>query len=106
MNEYEIEEALRWFDEEDQPNLIHAARVLYRLMRWTNGCSDGWPYWQKPRRASQKLQALVTDGREANRRRFGDFTDITEAQLKAAFTPIKSMLTREGAAHSEVFYLP
>lgn len=104
MNEYEIEDALRWFDEEDQPNLIHAARVLYRLMRWTNGRSDGWPYWQKPRRASAKLQRLVLDGREANRGNYGDLTDVTEAQLKATFTPIKALLTREKAAHSEVFY--
>lgn len=105
MNEYEIEEALNWFDEEDQANLIHAARVLYRLMRWTNGCSDGWPYWQKPRRASEKLQKIILTGRELNRRNYGDLEDITEAELKAAFTPIKSMLTRQGAAHSEVFYL-
>lgn len=105
MNEYEIEDALRWFDEEDQPNLIHAARVLYRLMRWTQQHSDGWPYWDKPRRASQKLQRLVLDGREANRGNYGRLIDITEAQLKAAFTPIKSLLTREKAAHSEVFYL-
>lgn len=105
MNEYDIEQALEAFDEEDQPNLIHAARVLYRLMRWTNGCSDGWPYWQVPGRASKKLQDLITEGQRANRGNYGDLTDITEAQLKAAFTPIKSMLTRQGANHSEVFYL-
>lgn len=104
MNEYEIEDALRWFDEEDQPNLIHAARVLYRLMRWTNGCSDGWPYWQKPRRASAKLQALVLAGREANRGNYGDLTDVTEQELGRAFGPIKSMLTRNGTPYSEVFY--
>lgn len=105
MNEREIEEALRWFDEEDQPNLIHGARVLYRLVRWTNGCSDGWPYWHKPRRASQKLQELVLAGRERNRRNYGDLHDITETELKRAFSPIKSMLTRQGADHKEVFYL-
>jgi hypothetical protein len=105
MNEYEVEEALRWFDEEDQANLIYAARVLYRLMRWTNSCSDGWPYWQKPRRASAKLQALVQAGREKNRRNYGDLEDCTEAEMKAAFTPIKSFLTRIGTAHSEVFFI-
>ncbi len=104
MNEYEVEEALRWFDEEDQANLIHAARVLYRLMRWTNTCSDGWQYWSKPKQASRKLQDLILAGREANRRNYGDLTDITEAQLKAAFTPIKALLTRQKADHSEVFY--
>lgn len=105
MNEWEIEDALRWFDEEDQPNLIHAARVLYRLMRWTNSRSDGWPYWNKPRQASRRLQALIQDGRRENHGNYGDLTDVTEAQLKAAFTPIKSLLTREKADHSEVFYL-
>lgn len=105
MNEYEIEDALRWFDEDDQPNLIHAARVLYRLMRWTNGCSDGWQYWRKPKQAATKLQALVLAGREVNRGNYGYLTDVTEKELKAAFTPIKSLLTKQGAAHSEVFYL-
>lgn len=105
MNEHDVEESLRWFDEEDQPNLIHGARVLYRLMRWTNERSDGWCYWRKPSAAARKLMALLEAGREGNRRNYGDLTDITEAQLKAAFTPIKSLLTRQGAAHSEVFYL-
>lgn len=105
MNEYDIEEALRWFDEEDQPNLIHAARVLYRLMRWTNDRSDGWQYWRKPKQAAAKLMALIEAGRRENRGNYGDLTDITEAQLKKAFIPIKSLLTREKAAHSEVFYL-
>jgi hypothetical protein len=105
MNEWEIEDALRWFDEEDQPNLIHAARVLYRLMRWTNERSDGWQYWRKPKQSARRLMALIEAGRGQNRGNWGDLEDITEAELKAAFTPIKSFLTREKAAHSEVFYL-
>jgi hypothetical protein len=105
MNEHDIEDALRWFDEEDQANLIHAARVLYRLMRWTNSCSDGWCYWPKPSRAAKKLEALILAGREANRRNYGDLTDVSEADLKRAFTPIKAFLTRNGTEHSEVFYL-
>lgn len=105
MNEYEVEDALRWFDEDDQPNLIHAARVLYRLMRWTNTVSDGWAYWPKPSRAAQKLQALILAGRAQNRGNYGDLTDVTEKELKAAFTPIKALLTRHGASHTEVFYL-
>lgn len=105
MNRHEVEQALMvWFDEENQPNLQHGARVLYRLMRWTDGCSDGWPYWQKPAKAAAKLMALLESGRELNRRNYGDLEDVTEAQLKAAFTPIKSFLTRNGTNHSEVFY--
>lgn len=105
MNQYDVEDALQWFDEEDQANLIHGARVLYRLMRWTNERSDGWAYWRKPSAAAKKLMALLEAGREANRRNYGDLTDITEQELKAAFTPIKAMLTREKAQYSDVFYL-
>jgi hypothetical protein len=105
VNEYDVEDALQWFDEEDQANLLHAARVLYRLMRWTNSCSDGWQYWRKPKQAAARLIKLIEAGRETNRRNYGDLTDITEKELKAAFTPIKSFLTRNGTAHSEVFYI-
>lgn len=105
MNQYDVEDAMQWFDEEEQANLIHGARVLYRLMRWTNSCSDGWAYWRKPSAAAKKLMGLLEAGREGNRRNYGDLTDCTEAELKAAFTPIKSFLTRNGTAHSEVFYL-
>lgn len=106
MAQHEVKDALRWFDEEDQPNLIHGARVLYRLMRWTNERSDGWAYWRKPSAAAKKLMALLEKGREVNRHNYGpDLTDANEAELKAAFTPIKSFLTREKAQHSEVFYL-
>jgi hypothetical protein len=49
--------------------------------------------------------ALIEAGRGQDRGNWGDLEDITEAELKAAFTPIKSMLTRQGASHSEVFYM-
>lgn len=104
MNEYEVDAALDWFDEEDQPNLIHAARVLYRLKEYVNRSSDGWPYWQAPQRAAQKLVALVHNGREVSRGTYGTPDDITERELKAAFTPLKSFLTRQNVNHSEVFY--
>lgn len=104
MNEYDVEDALmRWFHEEDQPNLQRGARILYRLMRWTNERSDGWGYWRKPSQAARKLMALIENGRELNRRNYGDLIDVTEAELKAALTPIKSFLTREKASHSDVF---
>lgn len=104
MNEHEVDSALDWFDEEDQANSIHAARVLYRLKEYVNGHSDGWPYWQKPQKAAQKLVTLIEDRHTADRGNWGELEDVTEAQLKAAFTPIKSFLTRQDIPHSEVFY--
>lgn len=94
MNEYDIEAALNWTPE--GTNLERGARTLYRLMKWTNENSDGWPYWQKPSRAATRLMELLQGARH------GDGEDVTETQLKAALTPIKAFLTRHGVNHSEV----
>lgn len=99
MNQYEIEEALNWTEE--GTNAESAARTLYRLMRWTDSHSDGWPYWQKPSRAATRLMEALQRVRESGRR--GDYVDITDADLKKAYTPIKAFLTRQKVAHSEVF---
>jgi hypothetical protein len=103
MNEYEIEDALRWFDPTDQPNLHRGAVELYQLKENVNAHSDGWPYWQKPKRASAKLQALITSGRELNRGNYGDLSDVGRTELARAFTPIKSFLTREKVDHKLIF---
>lgn len=92
MNEYEIEEALRLTAYHELPVLRRGAEVLSKLKDWTNSHSDGWPYWQKPRRASSNLQGLLT---RATLWR-GEPRDCTEAELKRAITPIKTFLTREG----------
>ena len=102
MNEYEIESAMDRFDEEEQANLLRGARVLYRLMRWTDSHSDGWAYWPKPARAATRLMNLLQAGEERDRR--GDSTDATEADLKAALRPIKAFLTRQGESHSVAIY--
>lgn len=102
MNEWEVEAGLDKYDEDS--NLMEGARTLYRLMRWTNdGRSDGWAYWPKPARAAKRLMELLQSA-EDGRRRTGDYTDVTEAELSAAFRPIKAFLTRQGAEYSEVFY--
>lgn len=102
MNEYEIDRMLDTFDEDT--NLIEGARTLYRLKQWTNdGRSDGWAYWPKPVRAAQRLMELLKAADDV-RRRTGDYTDVTEAELSAVFRPIKAFLTRQGAEYSEVFY--
>lgn len=101
MNEYEIEDALRFTAINELPTLRRGAEVLSRLKDWTNQNSDGWPYWQAPAKAANKLMILLTDARTHYYRGGGD-GDITEAELRKALTPIKSFLTRQNVAHSEV----
>lgn len=101
MNEYDIEEAVCLFQQDSTPNLARGAQVLDRLKDYTNRNSDGWPYWQKPKRASAKLQALLEDARR--RGRAGDYADAPGPELAKALTPIRSFLTRQGADHTEIF---
>ncbi len=88
LNEYEVDEYLRMFGG-DQPNLQQAAEALNRLMWWADANSDGWAYWPKPARAARKLQMLL-DGKSSCS------PDVSGAELKAALTPIKAFLTRQG----------
>lgn len=100
MNEYDVERAVDLIGDET-PNLRRGAQVLYNLMEWTNSHSDGWPYWQKPSRAASKLMEHLE---AANRNRYrGDEEDITDAELKAALSPIKAFLTRQGVEHNLIF---
>ena len=86
MNEYEIERAVTgWsFD----LTLGPAARTLNNLMREVNRKSDGWPYWQPPRRASRKLQELVSNPPKTR--------EEIDAAYRAALTPVKAFRTRHG----------
>lgn len=111
MNQWEIEGAADWAYENGE-NLYKGALVLHNLMRWANNNSDGWHMWPKPARAAAKLIQLLEDKQRDYREdgvvsRAGEtgiveFTDATDAQLKAAFAPIKAFLTRQGVTHSEV----
>lgn len=98
MNEYEIDDIVALFerDREEIPNLYAAALALSRLRGWTNSHSDGWCYWVKPSTAATQLITLVKDGERAYRKTW-EWTDVTEAQLTKALTPVKSFLTRQGA---------
>jgi hypothetical protein len=91
MNEYDIEEALRFTAANELPVLRRGAVVLSRLKDWTNNNSDGWPYWQKPGKAAAKLMDLLDN---AGRSHFDK--DVTEAELNKTLTPIKAFLTRQG----------
>lgn len=100
MNEYDIEDALRLTATLELPVARRGAEILSRLKDWTNGNSDGWPYWGKPAKAADKLMTALQSAIDASRR--GDDVDVTEAQLKTALTPIKAFLTRQGVEHSKI----
>lgn len=101
LNESDVESAqILAAHDFHRPNLQMAVLTLARLVEWTNANSDGWPYWRKPAAASKRLQETVSRyyfGRERLD------ADLTARDLKAACTPIRAFLTRQGVAHSEVF---
>lgn len=91
MNEWDIEGAVE--RRENHPTLGPATRTLYNLMRCANENSDGWCYWPKPARAAARLMEIIEgDGRYESV--YGDREDVTPAQVRAAYTPIKAFLTR------------
>lgn len=104
-NEYDVDDAsIKACEDHFRPNLQAAALTLSRLVNWTNANSDGWAYWQKPTAASKRLQEVVYReylGRTENRQL--EHGDLTAAQLRSLYTPIKAFLTRQGVAHAEVF---
>ncbi len=100
LNEYEVDDAQHRFDPDDTPNLLRAARILRRLVQWTNHNSDGWPYWQKPAKAAGQLMELIY---RADR---FDPQDVTEAELSKALRPIKAFLTRQGVQHDAILSEP
>lgn len=94
MNRYEVEEARRRF--EQHPILGPASQTLYNLMEWTDDHSDGWPYWQKPARAAEKLTGLL-EHYERHLREHHSEPVITAEEYKAALRPIKAFRTRQEA---------
>ena len=93
MNEWDVEKAYESSaHRDDVPVLAAAAETLYGLMRWTNQNSDGWAYWNKPAKAAEKLQALIDPVVGWN----GHIDhDLTAAEVKKAYSPIKSFLARQ-----------
>ncbi len=72
------------------PNVRKGVRLLYRLMQAVDAQSDGWPYWKAPAEAADKLMDLI---RTAGNIWYDTRGTITDAQLKAAITPIRRMVT-------------
>jgi len=101
MNEHEVERAVDQFgDDTERPNLAYAVKVLAKLVAWTNSHSDGWPYWQKPIRAADRLMNAIQSAQARDRDGIED--DLTDAALKAALRPILAFMTRQAASYDEV----
>lgn len=113
MNEWEVEDLQRRFDD-DTPNLCNAAQILGRLVDWTNNNSDGWAYWQKPSNAASSLMDALRqkerdqreDGCVAREGKVVKFTDLTDAELKQVLRPIKAFLTRQKVEHNTILEPP
>jgi len=90
MNQADIEWAMSRHHE--CPNVRKGVRLLYRLMTAVNEQSDGWAYWAAPGKACSRLMTLLTTAGNLNH---GTHGTITDAQLKAAVSPIRAMVTRQ-----------
>jgi hypothetical protein len=89
MNDWEIDDAVE--RHRHHPILGPATQTLHNLAACADANSDGWAYWPKPARAAAKLMELI-EGDPTDR--FAERDDVTKAQLKAAYRPIRSFLTR------------
>jgi hypothetical protein len=85
MNEYEIIIAVE--QNKNDAVLSKASVFLREFMRQVDLNSDGWPYWNPPAKAADKLMRLVQG-----------YSEATEYQYKLALIPIKSFYTRRGYA--------
>jgi len=90
MNQYDIE--MMESNQHDCPNVRKGIHLLYRLMQAVNEQSDGWCYWVVPSKAANRLMKLL---RTAGNVWYDTHGTIDDAELKAAITPIKAMVTRQ-----------
>ena len=85
MNDYDIELARQRFPAGSVKN--QAVALLAAHVEVINDNSDGWAYWKAPVAACNKLMKMIQGKVPA-----------TEANFKAAMSPIKSFMTRKGTA--------
>lgn len=87
MNQSEIEWAAS--RHHDCPNVRKGVKLLLRLVEAVNEQSDGWAYWHAPDKAAEKLMDLL---RTTGNLQHGSHGTLTDAQLKAAISPIRRMV--------------
>jgi hypothetical protein len=98
MNDYDLDNAVSRFTRATKPNRLGLALVVRALAEETNWVSDGWHSWPKPCRAAARAISLI-ESRTYRENEEQERTDITDAEFRAAVTPIKSFLTR----HAHVY---
>ena len=93
MSDFDLWFARRRFTRASAPNRLALVMVVDNLREWTNNHSDGWAYWQPPRRAAQlaidHIYSTTNDANDAQ-----EATDITDEEMLYAVRPIKSFLTK------------
>lgn len=95
-NQYEIENAAN--QHHDCPNVRKGVRLLLRLVDAVNSQSDGWSSWPAPSKAAEKLQTLL---QTAGNIQYGTRGRISDADLKKAISPIRSMATRQAVKQAK-----
>lgn len=89
MNDYDIALALQ--RHASHPVLSLAVKFLVAFKEEVDSHSDGWAYWRSPVQSAAKLMTLV------------ELNDATDAQFRAALSPIKAFYTRRGNAAGMTF---
>ncbi len=104
MNDIDLNSARARFGRGLTPNRLALAIVVEHLAAWSDEHSDGWAYWEAPRKAADKamehIDSTTWPAMEAQERK-----DITDEELKAAVRPIKSFLTRHKASSEDLEFI-
>lgn len=87
MNDYDIDLAIQRHPAHTAAG--RAARLLANFREQVNSVSDGWAYWRAPLLAARRMMEL------AQRPPIDPGTD---ADYRAALTPIRAFMTRKGRA--------
>lgn len=100
MNDYDIQHARARFTRSSTPNRLALAIMVDNLATWANQRSDGWAYWQAPRKAAARaVDAIYSTTNAANDEQ--ERNDITDDDMAAAARPVKAFLTRHKASAAE-----
>lgn len=94
MNRDEVEEAQFRF--RHHPVLGPATRLLRDFVAEVDAHSDGWTYWQPPKRAAHKLVTLIHGHMWAGIGAYPRLPEPTPADVIRTLTPIKAFMTRRG----------